>query len=93
MHWRNKIGEKSKEMMQMQLGCIGHKKFHTFTKNKSKRIRKDLSKDITNDEKMGEENGNTYGFKCADSFINFNRPVWSYWMNMLRIPRKIQRNL
>ena len=50
MHWRNKIGEKSKEMMQMQLACV-YKSFYSLQKIKSKRIQHRFVKDISNEEK------------------------------------------
>ena len=67
-------------MMQMQLGLMFHKSFHSLQRSKSKEYGIDLSKDITNDEKMGQL-GEKWEYsmvsECADTFYQFCRPVWS----------------
>ena len=85
MHWRNKIGEKSKRKIKMQLGLC-FIKVSTLTKNKSKRIQHGLSKDIPMTKKW--DNWAKLGIlmvsECADIFINFVDPVWVKLMNMLK---------
>ena len=69
-----KLEKKSKEMMQMQLGLCFIKVSTPYKEQIKKEYGIDLSKDITNDEKMGEL-GEKLGIlmvsECADTFINF----------------------